>query len=166
MTSPEKPAPTFRRHALARLVPRLIHLSARFTRPLTLGVRAVILDEAGHVFLVRHSYVPGWHLPGGAVEPGETVVEALVREVREECNIEVSGTPAFHGIFFNSRASRRDHVLVYQVRDFRVIGRRDSDWEIIEAGFFDVDALPEGTSAATRARLREIIEHRPVAAIW
>ena len=52
---------------------RTIHAGARWVRPLTIGVRAAIIDADDRVFLVRHSYVAGWHLPGGAVEPGETI---------------------------------------------------------------------------------------------
>ena len=140
----------------AGLVQRLLHLVARFTRPLTIGVRAVVIDGGGRVFLVRHSYVPGWHFPGGAVEAGETVGDALVREVREECNIAIRGRPAFHGLFFNAVPSRRDHVMVYVVRDFAQLGPRPADWEIVDAGFFALGELPEDTTPATLARLREI----------
>ncbi len=150
----------------AGLARRLIHLSARVTRPLTLGVRAAVIDSEGRVFLVRHSYVVGWHLPGGAVEVGETVAGALIREVREECNIEVSGDLVPHGIFFNSRASRRDHVVVYEVRQFRRIGPRVPDWEIVETGFFDPRDLPPGTGAGTRSRLAEILDGRARSTIW
>ncbi len=149
-----------------RIVQRLIHAGARFTRPLTMGVRAVILGDNDRVFLVRHSYVPGWHLPGGAVEPGETAAEALIRETLEECSIAVEGAPALHGIFFNRSASQRDHVVVYLVRDFRQAALREPDWEILEARFFPVAELPDGTTRATRARLREIIEGVPVASHW
>lgn len=152
--------------ASARLVQRLIHGTARWTRPLTIGVRAVILDGEDRVFLVKHSYVPGWHLPGGAVGPGESVFDALLRETREECGIEVMGQPALHGLFFNNRASRRDHVVVYVVREFRQGQPRLPDWEIVEAGFFACDALPDGTSAATRARLCEVLEGSAAAKQW
>lgn len=152
-----------------RLVPRLIHGSARFVRPLTMGVRAVVErgGEAGpEVFLVRHSYVAGWHLPGGAVEVGETAGEAVAREVREECAVEVQGRPELFGLYFNRVASRRDHVAVYRVRDFRVLSPRAADWEILEAGFFPRARLPEGTTAATRARLAEMFDGRAPAADW
>ena len=113
---------------LQRVMPWLIHGSARFTRPLTLGVRAVLTREGAagpEVFLVRHSYVPGWHLPGGAVEAGETVADAVAREIREECALEVTGTPELFGLYFNRVASRRDHVAVFRVRDFAVLGPRE-----------------------------------------
>ncbi len=152
-----------------RMMPRLIHGTARFTRPLTLGVRAVILREdaaAPEVFLVRHSYVPGWHLPGGAVEVGEAVVDAVTREVREECAIDVLGTPDLFGLYFNRSGSRRDHVALFRVREFRMAGARAPDFEIVEAGFHPVARLPEATSAATRARLAEMLGGAPRATRW
>ena len=150
----------------ARLVQRFIHGSARFTRPMTLGVRAILLDPGNRVFLVRHSYVPGWHFPGGAVEAGETAVAALRREVREEGNIEIEGTPVLHGLFFNAGASRRDHVVVYVARRWRQTAPRRPDWEIRDSGLFEVAALPDGTTPATRRRLAEVLHGREVAATW
>src|SRR5919112_1271040 len=72
---------------------RLLHLYWRFSRGLTLGVRAAVIDAENRVFLVRHTYVSGWHLPGGGVEAGETAVDALTRELREEACIEIAGEP-------------------------------------------------------------------------
>lgn len=139
-----------------RLLTRVMHLYFRFARGMTLGVRGAVLNDRGEVFLVRHGYTPGWHLPGGGVEVGETLEEALAKELREEGNVVVTGTPALHGVCFNRRASRRDHVAVYVVRDFSVTGVKAPDREIVEAGFFPLADLPEGTTPATRRRLAEI----------
>src|SRR5262249_47385450 len=94
---------------------RALHLYWRFARGLTLGVRAVVLDGSGRVFLVKHSYVEGWHFPGGGVEPGETVRDALERELLEEGNIRPVEAPALHGVFYNPAGSRRDHIAVFVV---------------------------------------------------
>src|SRR4051812_18314922 len=85
---------------------RVLHLYWRFARGLTLGVRGLVIDDRGRIFLVKHSYVSGWHLPGGGVEVGETVLDALIRELAEEGNIEPTAPPALHGVFFNKRVSR------------------------------------------------------------
>src|SRR4030088_3805675 len=87
---------------------RLLHLYWRFARGMTLGVRAVVLDRDNRVFLVKHSYVVGWHLPGGGAEVGETFGDALRRELAEERRIELLGEPTPHGLFFTSHGSRRD----------------------------------------------------------
>lgn len=137
----------------------------RIVRPLTLGVRAIVIDGEQRVFLVRHSYVPGWHFPGGGVEPGETLREAMARELVEEGNIVVEGSPSLHGMFFNKRLWR-DHIAVYVVRSFSQRGPRTRDWEIVETGFFPIGALPEGATSATRNRLAELAGERPVADQW
>lgn len=145
---------------------RLAHLYWRFARPMTLGVRAAILHPDKGVFLVKHTYVAGWHLPGGGVEAGETILASMVREVEEEANIEVTGEPALHGVFFNVHASRRDHVVVYVVTTFTERGPRLPDREIVEASFFPLDRLPEDTTRGTRERLDEIAGRRPLSPYW
>ena len=142
------------------------HLWFRFARPLTMGVRAVVLDEADRVFLVRHSYLPGWHLPGGGVEVGETALEALARELREEGHIELTGAPVLHGVYLNTFVTKRDHVLIYVVRDFHQTHARGADLEIVEAGFFPVDNLPDTTARSSRERLAEVLSGSPVSARW
>jgi 8-oxo-dGTP pyrophosphatase MutT (NUDIX family) len=154
------------RDVLEPLVRRVLHAYWRFARGLTLGVRALVVDENRRVFLVQHSYVRGWHLPGGGVETGETVIDALIRELREEANIEPTAPPRLHGIFFNERVSRRDHVVLFVVVDFRQIAAPVPDHEIIAHGFFDLDSLPDDTSAATRARIIEVMGGAPVTERW
>ena len=145
---------------------RLLHFHWRFSRGLTLGVRAVVIDAGGKVFLVRHSYVAGWHLPGGGVETGETLVQALARELNEEASIEVVGTPQLHGVFYNPVDSPRDHVAIFVVRVFRQESVARPNREIVERGFFALDALPAETTPGTRRRLAEVLEGAPLAAKW
>ena len=145
---------------------RLFHLYWRFARGMTLGVRAVVLDGENRVFLVKHSYVSGWHLPGGGVETGETLREALRRELTEEGRIELAGEPVLHGIYLNSHVSRRDHVAVYLVRDFRQDRLPEPNREIIDCGFFDSQGLPPETTMGTRLRISEVIENKPPMQTW
>lgn len=145
---------------------RVFHLYWRFARGMTLGVRAVVLDGDGRVFLVKHSYVSGWHLPGGGVEVGETFRDALRRELVEEGRIELIGEPPLHGLFHNSHVSRRDHVAVYVVRQFSQDRLPEANHEIVACGFFDATALPEETTRGTRLRIAEVIEGRAPIATW
>ena len=154
------------RRACEPALRRLLHGYWRFARAMTLGVRALVVDEAGRVFLVKHSYVSGWHLPGGGVEAGETLAQALVRELREEGNIEVTEPPRLCGVYFNSRDSRRDHVAVYLVRGFRQAAAPIPDHEIVAHGFFALDELPNDTTAGTRARIIEVLGGAPVSERW
>jgi 8-oxo-dGTP pyrophosphatase MutT (NUDIX family) len=149
-----------------RLLVRVIHLWFRLKRGMTLGVRAIVRDEGGRVFLVRHSYVPGWHLPGGGVEVGQTARAALEMELREEGNFRLGSEPVLMGIYLNFSASKRDHVMLYLVENAHQTAPRDPDHEIVECGFFPLDALPEGTTAATRRRLAECSGEAPVSAHW
>lgn len=151
---------------VARGTRPLMHLYWRMSRGLTLGVRGLVIDGQDRVLLVKHTYVTGWHLPGGGVEPGETVAEALARELKEEGNIEIAGTPVQFGIYFHSAVSRRDHVVLFVVRDFHQPGAPVPDHEIMAHGFFSRDALPPDTTRATRARIAEVITGAPVSPRW
>jgi 8-oxo-dGTP pyrophosphatase MutT (NUDIX family) len=139
------------------LLRRGFHLYWRFSRGMTLGVRGIVWDGDDRVFLVKHSYVAGWHLPGGGVEPGESLLDALRRELAEEGCIEVMGEPVLVGMFFNSQVSRRDHVAVYLIRNFRQQRSPEPNREIVACGFFDASALPAETTAGTRLRISEAL---------
>jgi ADP-ribose pyrophosphatase YjhB (NUDIX family) len=145
---------------------RLFHLYWRFARGMTLGVRAVVLDAHHRVFLVKHSYVSGWHLPGGGVEVGETFRDALHRELLEEGRIELLGEPRLLGVFLNSHVSRRDHVAVYVISQFRQDRMPEPNREIVACGFFEAGRLPPDTTIGTRLRIAEVLENRPIMVTW
>ncbi len=154
------------RGPFVNLVKRVLHGYFALSRGMTMGVRAACFDEVGRIFLVRHSYVPGWHLPGGGIERGETALEALAKEIREEGNLAIGAPPRLLHVYFNRQTSKRDHVLLYRCDGVAQTAPRLRDREIVEAGFFALDALPAATTAATRRRLEEIAGRSPFADYW
>ena len=158
------------RQVLARSpLPRLAHLVRvgwlDVRRPLTFGTRAIIVDEAGRVLLIRHSYVGGWHLPGGGVARGETMHQAMVREVREETGLEVTAPGRLLGLYGRFRHRASDHVAIFVVEHWHGTPKVDG-LEIVAADFFAPDALLHDTSPATRRRLAEGRGETPVAELW
>ena len=63
----------------------------RFRRPMTLGVRAVVERSDGNILLVRHTYTKGLFFPGGGIEKGERAETSLLRELKEEGGVELTG---------------------------------------------------------------------------
>lgn len=149
--------------AAAKPVLRAIY---RQTRGMTLGTRTVALRNAdAEVLLVRHGYAPGWLLPGGGVERGESLAQAALRELREEAGIVADEEPRLHGIFLNDAQFRGDHVACFVLRRFRE-GAFSPNTEIAEARFFPVGNLPEGTTPGTRRRISEILQGAAPPAAW
>ena len=149
-----------------RLVQTAILAYGRRSRGMTRGVRALLVAE-GRVLLVRHTYAPGWYLPGGGVERGESAGEALIREVREEAGVRLTAAPRLFGLYRNAAADPRDHVAFYICEAFEQIADAPRPrGEIAERGVFPLDALPVDATPATRARLREYLDEAEPSADW
>lgn len=93
-----------------------------------LGAFALHETEAGILMVqnrrvIRGQHCETWDLPGGQVEPGELLVEALARELQEELGVRIGGTPEF--LFFQEGEKRQGGQRRYAWRSF----------------FFRVDAL-------------------------
>jgi 8-oxo-dGTP pyrophosphatase MutT (NUDIX family) len=133
---------------------------------MTVGVRGLVRDEGGRVLLVRHSYVDGWYLPGGGVERAETAFVAITRELDEEAGIILKRPPKLVGLYANFREFKSDHVALFLVEpgSYERVARRS--FEIAEYDFFAPDALPEGTTPGTRARIRELANGLPQPELW
>ncbi|MFG1416620.1 NUDIX domain-containing protein [Xanthobacter sp. V0B-10] len=129
-------------------------LFRRLRHGLTLGVRVLALDGEGRLLLVKHGYTPGWHLPGGGVDVGESAEAAARRELKEEANAEVEGALRLHGLFFHPSYGGRDHVACFHGR-VRPGPALPSNLEIVAATFFPLDALPQEITPATGRRIAE-----------
>ena len=101
------------------LVSRLLHTYFLMTRGLTIGVRAIVRSDDGKFLLVRHTYTPGWHFPGGGVEKGESAERALSNELRQETGLRLIGKPRLHGVFHNCSVSKRGSRSGLSLRGWR-----------------------------------------------
>lgn len=136
-----------------------------FLRRMTIGVRAALID-GDKVLLIKHSYIPGWHFPGGGVDHRETIEEGMRREVMEETGYQVTGEAPVFQTYLNSLPPHRDHIVLYICRAFEQAQPFKPNHEIIACEWFDRKSLPEDTSKATRAKIGEIFGERPKARIW
>lgn len=75
-----------------------------------LTVDAITKYKGGIVLIERKKFPLGWALPGGHVEEGETVEQAVIRELREETDLEVKTLKQFH-VYSDPKRDPRDHVV-------------------------------------------------------
>lgn len=143
-----------------------LSLFRRLRHGMTLGVRTIAIDSEARVLLVRHTYTPGWHFPGGGVDVGETTSDAARRELREEANTIAIGPLLLHGVFLNTHGARRDHVVCYRVPCFEIGPPPRPSLEIADVAWFSLQALPADVSPATARRLREVTAEAPPDALW
>ena len=135
-------------------------------RRITLGARVAVFD-GDRVLLLRHTYVPGWHFPGGGVEPAETAADAGAREVREETGLEPTAPLALVGLYLNVNAStNRDHLALFVCREFRVLRTFAPNREIAEIGWFRPEELPVDIDRGTARRIAEIAGGTAPAPRW
>lgn len=132
---------------------------------MTLGVRGVVEDRAGRVLLVRHTYTPGLHFPGGGVEKAEPALTALRRELQEEAGVQILAGAELYGVYSNHASFKNDHVLLYRVRAWEQTAT-DNHGEIAEIVWADPLAPPTGTSAGTVRRLQELYADAPLSDFW
>ena len=116
----------------------ILHRYFLLTRGMTLGVRVLIKNSDGEILIVKHTYVPGWHLPGGGVDCGENVATAARREVYEETGISDLDDLQYAGLELNATVSKRDHVIFFSAQTVQDVSNNRNS-EISEIHFVAPD---------------------------
>jgi 8-oxo-dGTP pyrophosphatase MutT (NUDIX family) len=149
-----------------RLALRMALGASRLGRGMTLGVRGMLIRD-GSIVLVRHSYVPGWYFPGGGVEAGESLYEALERELHEEAGVVLSEPADLFGVYRNGRSNPRDHVALYVCRNWeQPEPPKVPNLEIRACEIFSLDDLLHDATPGTRARIAEVSDGLEPVADW
>lgn len=130
----------------------------------TIGVRALVMNEQGQVLLVRHTYTPGWHFPGGGVDHQETTAAAALREAYEEAGIVTHDQPTLIGIYYHTVRGADDYVALYAIHSS--IQKDVKSPEIAECAWFDVDDLPAQTTQSTKDHLAEYLAGKNLSHEW
>ena len=143
---------------------RFWRILRRFRRSRRNGVRGIPVTRDGRLVLVRHTYLPGWHFPGGAYKSGEDREAAMLRELREEIGMTGHGAVAHFGDYRHVSRTRDEAVSVFVVRDVEFVPRRS--FEIADIQAFAPDAMPEDLTPATRRRFDEWHGDAPIADRW
>ncbi|HEY4125298.1 MAG TPA: NUDIX domain-containing protein, partial [Rhizomicrobium sp.] len=63
------------------------------------GAHAMVEDGQGRLLLVRHTYMPGWHFPGGGVNRAEPAADAVIRELKEEIGLTSFAARELFGLY-------------------------------------------------------------------
>jgi len=124
-----------------------------------IGVFALIFDE-GHILLGHRRDIDWWNLPGGGMEAGETVDEAVCREVREETGLEIE-VERLVGVY--SKPQKQEVVLTFRCRV--IGGTLQATEENRENRFFAPAALPSNTLPKHRQRVEDALLNQQSAII-
>jgi len=125
-----------------------------------IGVYALIFDDEGRVLLGHRRDVDWWNLPGGGMEAGETVDEALCREVREETGLEIE-VERLVGVY--SKPQKQEVVLTFRCRN--IGGTLQPTEETRENRYFSSANLPHNTLPKHRQRVEDAMLNQQSAVI-
>ena len=127
--------------------------------------RAIIQDSVGRVLFVCRKDNGNWVMPAGSMELGESIMDCVRREVREECGLEViSAVPI--AVYSEPRFSfvtvygdpYQPLSIVFLVKEWRGQLQSATD-ETLDARFFSLDELPPNLPAVYHETLKDLTRY-------
>jgi ADP-ribose pyrophosphatase YjhB (NUDIX family) len=138
---------------IIKTIYQVFHLVLQLIKPMTHGVRTLLVRD-DQVLLVKHIYEDKWFLPGGLVEKGETLEQAVRREAGEEVGAKLNDLALF-GVYTNFKNGWYDHITVFISLDFSLNGESDHEIEFVK--FYPLDALPVEISEGSKNRINDYL---------
>lgn len=132
----------------------------------TIGVRGLVCDSSRGVLLVRHTWRPGWHTPGGGVQRGESPHEAVARELFEEVGIELAAPPKLVHVYVQLYRGVSDYPIFFLVDKFRGNPEINDKGEIAEIRWFSMSEAIRVTGPRTSEFLKEFNDGGPYRERW
>ncbi len=132
------------------------------------GVGVIILDDSGRILLEKRRDNGMWGLPGGGIEPGESVCETALREVKEETGLDIEIT-GLVGVYSEPWAGRIvtypdngdvrhliDIVLIAEI----ISGEMIISSESLDLRFFNSDSFPTELVPPAKKPLRDFVAEK------
>lgn len=129
----------------------------------TIGARILLIKD-NKILLVKHTYQQGWYTIGGAVERGESPLEAINRELEEEVGVKLNEPPKLFSIYYSNLEKRDDYVVLYTANHFSQDDSRSP--EISDKKWFSIDDLSGEVTPATRRRINEYLNRQTISDRW
>lgn len=145
----------------------LIHRTLqRWLGASTAGVRILLFNQKREVMLVKHTYVDGWHFPGGGVNHCEPLHVGATRELEEETGIIALEKPRLFNIYVHEIYGVTDYPTLFIIDMFKENPQAKLSPEILEAKWFSLDDLPKDITPSTKRCLDEFFDHAPIRDKW
>lgn len=107
---------------------------------LTFGVNVAVI-QAGQILLIKREDFEVWCLPGGHIDPGESVAQAAIRETLEETGLEVKLTRLVGVYSVQGGRAEGNHVVLFRAEPVGGVLQPEAG-EVVEVGYYQPDQLP------------------------
>lgn len=125
----------------------------------------IVFNSKGQVLVTKHSQNKHWSFPKGLIDPGQTVEEAALREVKEEGGVEaeILDKVGYSKYIYSFNGEKIFKVVTYFLMKYLKGNIKDHDFEVEESGWFEPkDALKQLSFSQDKELLKKALEMKGV----
>lgn len=132
----------------------------------SVGVRILVINDKQEVLLVEHTYIEGWHFPGGGVKHQEPLHSAAKRELFEETGVLAQGDLTLFHVYVHNIHGVTDYPSLFISKHFEVTSQKKHSPEIKAVRWFPLAHLPTDITQNTYQRIQEYLGKSPIQDRW